>query len=283
MTALPVDSRYTPVRTPLRLLPRSDPVRCTSRIEDRSRSRPGHGAQIADSEKQPSPLPSYPPAFLPPTIIAGGLDQQHQPVDLLAHVGRPRPHENFATRPTPSGASTALQDAQHLAQLWPQPQLVPVIHRQLDRNSMSVIFCPADRLHFDQPLTCRLRQLAYPISHRPIRQSVLLAIRLPGLSASPPRVYVPAPIVATLFLRSSLLQRTITDYSASRKLGFTGRLHFPRRRMLLRVAGPPSLIGHWSSLHTTYGLALLANQPTHLYTYHSGQIEVLWLHPDLCV
>ena len=99
MTALPVDSRYTPVRTPLRLLPRSDPVRCTSRIEDRSRSRPGHGAQIADSEKQPSPLPSYPPAFLPPTIIAGGLDQQHQPVDLLAHVGRPRPHEKFRDSP----------------------------------------------------------------------------------------------------------------------------------------------------------------------------------------
>ena len=47
MTASSVDSRYTPVRTPLRLLPRSAPVRCRSRIEDRSRSRPRHRVQIA--------------------------------------------------------------------------------------------------------------------------------------------------------------------------------------------------------------------------------------------
>ena len=80
----------------------------------------------------------------------------------------------------------------------------------------------ADRLQFNQPLTlrrCCLRQLAYPISYDGPCFS-----QYAFLDCLPRRCYVPAPIVATLLHRSSLLPSMVPDYSDSRKVGFTGRL-----------------------------------------------------------
>ena len=103
-----------------------------------------------------------------------------------------------ATAP-PAGAATA---AAHTGR---PPQ------RNLNRRSVSAMLGRgADRLQLHQSLTRRrrrFRQLAYPLSHRPVGQAVLLAVRLSRLPALPPRFYVPAPIVTTFSHRSSSEER----------------------------------------------------------------------------
>ena len=55
--------------------------------------------------------------------------------------------------------------------------------------------------------------------------TVLLAVRFLRQFAPPPRLYVPAPILASLSHLSSLLPGTMAYYSWPRKVGFSGRLH----------------------------------------------------------